>query len=136
MRRCSGFDLGSRGDGDAGNSRKIGHCQRGIRVEVVRLYEALEKIPTHLGRLIGALRREIEDIMLLPEGGIENGVVLTWVQRSSLNPSLHRVKEAFTSPATVYLIAALCTYTTHRIFLRDETKRIRPTTNLTPEDLF
>lgn len=36
------------------NSRKIGHCQRRVRVEVVRLYEALEEIPTHLGRLIGA----------------------------------------------------------------------------------
>jgi hypothetical protein len=30
-------------------------------VKVVRLYEALEKIPTHLGRLIGALRLVGED---------------------------------------------------------------------------
>jgi hypothetical protein len=43
------------------NSRKIGHCQRRVRVKVVRLYEALEKIPTHLGRLIGAMRRAGRD---------------------------------------------------------------------------
>jgi hypothetical protein len=36
------------------NSRKIGDSQRRVRVEVVRLYEALKQIPTHLGRLIGA----------------------------------------------------------------------------------
>jgi hypothetical protein len=45
------------------HSRQIGHGQRGIGVEVVRLDEALKQIPTHLGRLIGARRREGEEGM-------------------------------------------------------------------------
>jgi hypothetical protein len=48
---------------ESGYSRKIGHCQRRVRVEVVRLDEALKKIPTHLGRLIGALRRAGEGML-------------------------------------------------------------------------
>ena len=42
-------------------SGQIGDGERGVLVEVVRLYEALEEIPTHLGRLIGALRRVGEE---------------------------------------------------------------------------
>ena len=45
------------GNGGFGHSRKIGDGQRRVRVEVVRLYEALKQIPTHLARLIGAQRR-------------------------------------------------------------------------------
>ena len=55
------------------NSRKIGHCQRRVRVEVVRLYEALEEIPTHLGRLIGARSREDEDMLLRKSAALGNG---------------------------------------------------------------
>lgn len=37
------------------HSRKVGDCERGIVVEVIRLDEALQQIPTHLlERRIGA----------------------------------------------------------------------------------
>lgn len=40
------------------HSRQVGHGQRGIGVEVVRLDEALKQIPTHLGRFIGARQKK------------------------------------------------------------------------------
>lgn len=36
------------------DSRKIGDGQRRVGIEVVRFYEALKQIPTHLERIIGA----------------------------------------------------------------------------------
>lgn len=36
------------------DSREVRNSERRIVVEVIRLYEALKQIPTHLGRLIGA----------------------------------------------------------------------------------
>lgn len=36
------------------DSRKVGDCERWIVVEVIRLEEALQQIPTHLGQRIGA----------------------------------------------------------------------------------
>jgi hypothetical protein len=92
-RRCSAWGFG----GQSCNSRKIGHCQRRVRVEVVRLYEALKKIPTHLGRLIGALRREAreEESFNAREGASwkwGNVNVSNRVQRSSPSPPHHPLR--------------------------------------------
>jgi hypothetical protein len=45
-----------------GHSRKIRNSKRRIVVEVIRVYEAFKQIPTHLGRLIGALRADVNII--------------------------------------------------------------------------
>ena len=46
------------------DSRKIGYGQRRVGVEMIRFYEALKQIPTHLGRLIGAQRQIVEGMWL------------------------------------------------------------------------
>jgi hypothetical protein len=118
--------------------RQIGHSERRIQIEVVRLYEALEKIPTHLGRLIGALRQEVEDILLLSERGM-NGVgrhqLTRMCMRSSLKSVLHcnASGETFTASATMHLLLLIAP------ILHDTSSRIalfRPNSNLTPTVLF